>query len=139
MDSQSPAIPPQPASQEPAKKVLLVEDDKYLASVYQTRLVAEGFDVQWAPDGEAALTHAIAYKPDLILLDIMMPKISGLDALAELRKLPETANTKIIMVSALGQEEDQQKARDLGANDYLVKSQVVIADVVERIRQQLNM
>ena len=121
------------------KKVLLVEDDDNLASVYATRLEAEGFAISRAPNGESALSTALTFKPDLILLDVMMPKVSGFDVLDILRNTPETANIRVIMLTALGQESDQQRAKDLGVDDYLVKSQVVIADVVDRIKTHLNM
>ena len=120
------------------KKVLLVEDDQALAGVYITRLQAEGFDVRHVPNGEDALTNTLEYKPDLILLDVMMPKISGFDVLDILRNTPETANVRIIMLTALSQESDIAKAKDLGVDDYLVKSQVVIADVVARIKYHLG-
>jgi two-component system phosphate regulon response regulator PhoB len=121
------------------KKILLVEDDEGLANVYLTRLQAEGFDVRRVPNGEEALSAAIEYKPDLILLDAMMPKVSGFDVLDILRNTPETANVRIIMLTALSQESDKQRAKELGVDDYLVKSQVVIADVVERIKGHLGM
>lgn len=121
------------------KKILLVEDDQGLASVYKTRLEAEGFNVRHVPNGEDALTAAIEFKPDLILLDVMMPKISGFDVLDILRNTPETNNVHIVMLTALSQESDMEKAKSLGVDDYLVKSQVVIADVVERIKMHLGM
>ncbi len=126
---------------EPAKvlkKILLVEDDDGLANVYLTRLQAEGFDVKRVPNGEDALSAAQEYKPDLIVLDVMMPKVSGFDVLDILRNTPQTANIKIIMLTALSQDSDKEKAMGLGADDYLVKSQVVIADVVDRIKHHLN-
>lgn len=119
------------------KKILLVEDDDNLANVYQTRLLAEGFEVRREPDGENALAAAVSYKPDLILLDVMMPKITGFDVLDILRNTPDTANIKIIMLTARGQDSDRAKAASLGADDYLVKSQVVIADVMSRIKKHL--
>lgn len=121
------------------KKILLVEDDDSLATVYQTRLQAEGFDTRRVPNGEDALAVALEYKPDLILLDVMMPKVSGFDVLDILRNTPDTTNVKIIMLTALSQDTDKQRAQELGADDYLVKSQVVIADVVDRIKQHLGM
>lgn len=121
------------------KKILLVEDDQGLSSVYKARLEAEGFEVYHCDNGESALSDAMEYKPDLILLDIMMPKISGFDVLDILRNTPETANMKIIMLTALSQDTDKDRAKDLGADDYLVKSQVVIADVVDRINYHLGM
>ncbi len=121
-----------------AKKILLVEDDDALASVYQTRLEAEGFEVRRVPNGEAALSSTLEFKPDLMLLDVMMPKVSGFDVLDILRNTPETANVKVIMLTALSQDSDKQRAESLGVNDYLVKSQVVIADVVDRVKFHLG-
>lgn len=120
------------------KKILLVEDDDGLANVYQMRLEAEGFTVKRVPNGEDALAAAVELKPDLIVLDVMMPKVSGFDVLDILRNTPETANVKVVMLTALSQETDKEKAEKLGADDYLVKSQVVIADVVDRIKHHLN-
>lgn len=120
------------------KRILLVEDDEGLASVYIARLEAEDFDIRHVPNGEEALSNAIEYKPDMILLDVMMPKISGFDVLDILRNTPETTNIKIIMLTALSQQKDKERAQTLGVDDYLVKSQVVIADVVERIKYHLG-
>lgn len=128
----------QPSDKTSGKKILLVEDDDALASVYQTRLQAENFDVRRVPNGEDALQSALEYKPDLILLDVMMPKVSGFDVLDILRNTPETSKVKVMMLTALSQDSDKEKAKSLGADDYLVKSQVVIADVVERIKQHLE-
>ncbi len=124
--------------QKKAKKILLVEDDDALASVYETRLQAEGFDLKRVPNGEDALAAATEYKPDLVLLDVMMPKVSGFDVLDILRNTPETANVKVIMLTALSQDSDRERAESLGVDDYLVKSQVVISDVVDKIREHLN-
>jgi DNA-binding response OmpR family regulator len=118
-------------------RILLVEDDDALANVYVTRLQSEGFDVRRVNNGEDALATALNYKPDLVLLDVMMPKVSGFDVLDILRNTPETANLKIIMLTALSQDSEIQRAKSLGVDDYLVKSQVVIADVIERIRYHL--
>lgn len=121
------------------KKILLVEDDDALANVYMIRLEAEGFDLRRVANGEDALAAAQDYRPDLIILDVMMPKVSGFDVLDILRNTPQTANIKVIMLTALSQDSDRQRAEQLGADDYLVKSQVVIADVVDHIKQQLSM
>lgn len=121
------------------KKILLVEDDDALANVYMIRLEAEGFDLRRVANGEDALAAAQDYRPDLIILDVMMPKVSGFDVLDILRNTPQTANIKVIMLTALSQDSDRQRAEQLGADDYLVKSQVVIADVVDHIKQQLGM
>ena len=127
-----------PQSSGHPKKILLVEDDDALASVYQTRLDAEGFTVQRVPNGEDALASALSFRPDLIVLDVMMPKVSGFDVLDILRNTPETTNIKIVMLTALGLDSDKERAQGLGVDDYLIKSQVVIADVVERIKAHLN-
>lgn len=121
------------------KKILLVEDDDSLASVYITRLEAEGFAIKRAPNGEEALAAALEFRPDLVLLDVMMPKVSGFDVLDILRNTPETADLKVIMLTALSQEADKERAKSLGVDDYLVKSQVVISDVVERVKTHLGM
>ncbi|MCA9324841.1 response regulator [Candidatus Saccharibacteria bacterium] len=126
-----------PASAHP-KRILLVEDDDALANVYLMRLQAEGFDTRRVNNGEDALAAALSYKPDLVLLDVMMPKVSGFDVLDILRNTPETANLKIVMLTALSQESDKERADSLGVDEYLVKSQVVIADVIERIRHHLG-
>lgn len=120
-------------------KILLVEDDEALAQMYMMRLKAEGFAVEHVANGEDALSAAVKYRPDLILLDAMMPKISGFDVLDILRNTAETANMRIIMLTALSQPKDKERAESLGVDDYLVKSQVVIADVIERIRYHLGM
>jgi two-component system phosphate regulon response regulator PhoB len=121
------------------KKILLVEDDTALASVYRARLELEGFDVREVNNGEEALSATLEYHPDLILLDAMMPKISGFDVLDILRNTPETMNIRVIMLTALSQDKDRQRAESLGVDDYLVKSQVVIGDVIERVRHHLDM
>lgn len=121
------------------KKILLVEDDTALANVYVSRLQLEGFDVRHVQNGEDALSTAIDYKPDLIVLDAMMPKISGFDVLDILRNTSQTANVRIIMLTALSQAKDRERAEQLGVDDYLVKSQVVIGDVVSRIKHHLGM
>ena len=121
------------------KKILLVEDDVALASVYKSRLDIEGFETKGVYNGEEALSAAMEFKPDLILLDAMMPKISGFDVLAILRNTPETAQIRVIMLTALSQPKDKERAESLGVNDYLVKSQVVIGDVIERVKFHLGM
>ncbi len=121
------------------KKILLVEDDESLASVYVMRFEAEGFTVRRVSNGEDALAIATQFRPDLILLDVMMPKISGFDVLDILKNTPETANMKIIMLTALSQEADKERARNMGVDDYLVKSQVVIADVIAHVKQHLEL
>lgn len=121
------------------KRILMVEDDDALANVYVVRLEAEGFNVRRVSNGEEALSAALNYKPDLVLLDVMMPKVSGFDVLDILRNTPETAALKVIMLTALSQDSDKDRAAALGVDDYLVKSQVVIADVIDRVKHHLDL
>ncbi len=104
-----------------------------------SRLQLEGFDVQHVANGELALSKVIEYRPDLVVLDAMMPKINGFDVLDILRNTPETTNVRVIMLTALSQPKDKERAEQLGADDYLVKSQVVIGDVVQRIKHHLGL
>ncbi len=122
-----------------SKKILLVEDDEALANTYIMRLQAEGFVIRRVANGEEALAAAKDFKPNLVVLDAMMPKISGFDVLDILRNTPETANLKIIMLTALSQDSDKQRAQGLGVDDYMVKSQVVMSDVVDRIKFHLGL
>lgn len=131
--------PSSAASAKPTKKILFVEDDDALAGVYLVRLQAEGFEVKRVANGEEALAAATEYKPDLVLLDVMMPKVSGFDVLDILRNTPETANLKVVMLTALSQDADRKRAEELGVDDYLVKSQVVITDVIDRLKHHLGL
>jgi len=90
-------------------------------------------------NGEDALSAAVDVRPDLILLDVMIPKISGFDVLDILRNTPDTTNVRVIMLTALSQPKDKERAKQLGVDDYLVKSQVMIGDVVARIKYHLGM
>ncbi|MDO4398708.1 MAG: response regulator [Candidatus Saccharibacteria bacterium] len=119
-------------------KVMVVEDDASLREIYGIRITAEGYDVVSAGDGEEALAMAVREKPDLILSDVMMPKISGFDMLDILRTTPETASIKVIMMTALSAEDQRQRGERLGADRYLVKSQVGIEDVINAIHEVLG-
>ncbi len=121
-----------------SKKILIVEDDDSLAGIYEVRLSNESYSLNRVNNGEDALAAAIDFQPDLILLDIMMPKVSGFDVLDILKNTPETAAIKIVMLTAMGQESDKKRAMELGADDYLVKSQVLIVDILDRIKKQLQ-
>jgi CheY-like chemotaxis protein len=119
-------------------KILLVEDDNNLREIYGERLIAEGYEIISAGDGEEALQTAVQEKPDLIISDVMMPKISGFDMLDILRQTPETKDVKIIMMTALSQAEDKSRADTLGADKYLVKSQVTLEDVARVVHDLLG-
>jgi CheY-like chemotaxis protein len=118
-------------------KVLLVEDDNNLREIFDMRLQAEGYKTVSAGDGEEALDIAVKEKPDLIIADIMMPKLSGFEMLETLRAAPEMANVKVIMMTALGQAEDRARGEKLGVVKYLVKSQVTLEDFVRVVREVL--
>jgi DNA-binding response OmpR family regulator len=119
-------------------KIMLVEDDNNLREIYEARLLAEGYEIVSAKDGEEALALAVKEKPDLIISDVMMPKISGFDMLDILRSTPETKDTKVIMMTALSQAEDKTRADKLGADRYLVKSQVTLEDVAKVAKEVLS-
>ena len=119
-------------------KIMLVEDDKSLREIYGVRLLAEGYDIVSAGDGEEALAMAIKERPSLIVSDVMMPKISGFDMLDILRSTTETKNIRVIMMTALSSEEQRQRGETLGADRYLVKSQVGIEDVVRVVHEVLE-
>jgi CheY-like chemotaxis protein len=119
-------------------KIMLVEDDKSLREIYGVRLLAEGYDIVSAGDGEEALAMAIKERPALIVTDLMMPKISGFDMLDILRSTTETKNIKVIVMTALGSEEQRARGDMLGADRYLVKSQVGIEDVVRAVHEVLG-
>lgn len=119
-------------------KIMLVEDDKSLREIYSIRLVAEGYEVVSAGDGEEALALAVQSRPDLVVSDVMMPKISGFDMLDILRSTPETKDIKVIMMTALSSEDQRQRGEALGADKYLVKSQVGIEDVINAVHEVLG-
>jgi CheY-like chemotaxis protein len=119
-------------------KIMLVEDDKSLREIYGVRLLAEGYDIISAGDGEEALAMAIKDRPQLIISDVMMPKISGFDMLDILRSTTETKNIRVIMMTALSSDEQRQRGEQLGADKYLVKSQVGIEDVVKAVHEVLG-
>jgi DNA-binding response OmpR family regulator len=116
-------------------KILLVEDDINLREIYAARLQAEGYTVVVASDGEEALANSVKEKPDLVLLDVMMPKISGFDVLDIIRSTPETKKMKVVMLTALSQDIDRKRGEELGVDKYLVKSQITLEDVVSAVKE----
>lgn len=115
-------------------KVLLVEDDNNLREIFEMRLQAEGYQTVSARDGEEALSVAVKEKPDLIIADVMMPKLSGFEMLETLRQSPELKNVKSVMMTALGQAEDIARGEKMGVQKYLVKSQVTLEDFVRVVK-----
>jgi DNA-binding response OmpR family regulator len=121
-------------------KVLLVEDDNFLRSICSKKLVKEGFTVYEALDGEMALSEVEKIKPDIILLDIILPAIDGFEVLNKIRSHSnkQVANSPIIMLSNLGQDDDIKKALSMGANDYLVKAHFTIEEIVTKVKKVLG-
>ncbi len=125
-----------PAAAKPT--LLLVEDDTFLAGMYVTKLTMEHFRVELATDGESGLAKALAVKPDLILLDILLPKMNGFDVLRKLKGDPTTKNVPVILLTNLGQKSDVTQGLDLGAADYLIKAHFMPSEVVDKIKQHLR-
>lgn len=119
-------------------KILVVEDETFLVKIYSVKLKKEGFDVMIATDGEQAVELSQSFKPDMILLDLILPKLNGFEALEEIRKKPSTKDTPVIVLSNLGQDDDIKRAESLGADDYLVKANFSIQDVVKKIKDVLG-
>ena len=125
--------------QETTKRtILIVEDDPLLAKMYETKFLTEGFTVLRAGDGEEGLKVALNTHPDFMLLDVMMPKLSGIDMLAQLRRDPWGAHVPVIVLSNLSEQQEGDKARALGVKEYLVKANFTPAEIVEKIRTYLK-
>ena len=117
-------------------KILLVEDDPFLSSIMKNRLQKDGFEVNVAKDGDEALASIRLAKPDLVLLDLILPKKSGFELMEEIRNDPKTQAKElpIIIISNLGQPEDVSRGHDLGAAKYFVKAKTSIDDLVQNIK-----
>ena len=114
-------------------RILLAEDDRFLRKAAEARLRQHGFTVLAAVDGEEALRLARAEKPDLLLLDLIMPKVQGFEVLKALKQDPATAGIPVIVLSNLGQERDVQQAMELGALAYFVKAHLSLQDLVKKV------
>lgn len=117
--------------------VLLAEDDATLAQMFKSYLTGEGFNVLETTDGEETLKVLAVTPPQILLLDLMMPKMSGFDVLEAMRSDEKLKNIPVIVFSNLGQEADIKKARDLGAKDYLIKADITPDKVVEVIKKYI--
>ncbi|OGY86637.1 MAG: hypothetical protein A2233_04330 [Candidatus Kerfeldbacteria bacterium RIFOXYA2_FULL_38_24] len=122
-------------------RVLIVEDDKFLSELIATKLTKEHFQISSAADGEAGLKKAITEKPDIILLDIMLPGMDGFGVLKALSAHADEAVKKIpvLILSNFGQESKVQEGLDLGAKDYLVKANFTTGEIVEKIKKTLSL
>lgn len=121
-------------------KILLVEDDRILAKLYQVKFQKAGFDAQLAFDGQEGLDLMKSFGPDLIILDLIMPKVDGIAFLEKVRENPELAGrgTPILILSNLGQESDIKKATELGAKDFFIKADISLEQMVEKVRKYLK-
>lgn len=116
------------------KRILLVEDEPLLGNLLSQRLTKEGFEVVLAHDGEEALARLRETRPDLVLLDIILPKISGFELLETLQADPQFEKAPVIIISNLGQESDVARGQSLGAVQYFVKAKVSIEELVEHVK-----
>lgn len=114
-------------------KVLSVEDDDFLSNIFGTKLVHEGYTYFHARDGEEALQIADRESPDIILLDLMLPGMSGFDVLKSLHENPRFTSTPVLILSNLGQKEDIERTKALGATKYLVKAEHDLDDIINEI------
>lgn len=121
-------------------KVLIVEDDKFLSELISTKLTKEGFDIVLATDGESGLEQAVKEKPHIILLDIMLPGMSGFEVLQALKAHSDTsvANIPVLILSNFGQESKVKQGLEMGAKDYLVKANFTTGEIVDKIKITLG-
>lgn len=119
------------------KKILIAEDDAFIMEMYSMKLVSEGFEVISANDGERTVDKTRSEKPDLILLDILMPKLDGKGALKKIKSEKETANIPVIVLTNVGEQDSVKEILDLGASDYLIKSNFTPDEVVEKVKKYI--
>lgn len=116
-----------------AKKILVVEDDKFLRELIAQKIMKEGYDVIEAVDGEKGAESIKKEKPDLVLLDLILPGIDGFEVLAKMKSDPATNQIPVIILSNLGQKDDIEKGLEMGANDYLIKAHFTPGEIMEKI------
>ena len=119
-------------------KIAIIEDDPVISQMYRMKFEADGFDVQLANNGKRGVALVGAFSPDIILLDLQMPEMSGDEALAEIRKKPESKNTPVIILTNLGEEEAPKSLRALGIHSYIVKAELTPRQVVQRVKEALG-
>lgn len=120
-----------------SRRILIIEDDEFISDVYQKKLALEGYSVDLARDGEEALRKIREQKPDLVLLDIMIPLKDGFQVLSDMRNDSSLSDIRVMVMSNLSQGKDIARAKELGAVDYIVKSNVGLPEIVARVRRQL--
>jgi DNA-binding response OmpR family regulator len=122
-------------SEKKSKKILMVEDNIFLRKLYRDKLTRAGFSFVEATNGVEGINKAVFEKPDLIILDLILPRKNGFDVLAELKQKSEVKSIPVIILSNLSQESDMKEAMRLGAKDYLVKTEVRLSEVVEKLKK----
>lgn len=119
--------------------ILLVEDDTFLANIYKTKFEMEGFKVTHADNGETGYESAIKHKPDIILLDILLPKMDGFSVLKKLKENDAVKNIPVILLTNLGQKDDVEKGLEIGAADYLIKAHFKPSETVAKVNKILGL
>ncbi|OHA70372.1 MAG: hypothetical protein A3H01_00640 [Candidatus Wildermuthbacteria bacterium RIFCSPLOWO2_12_FULL_40_9] len=122
---------------EEKSKILMIEEDGFLRKIYRNKFSRAGFDFSEATNGEEGLNKIMAEKPSLVLLDLILPKKSGFEVLAEIQNTKEIRSIPVIILSNLAQEIDIQRGLSLGAKDYLIKPEVSLSEVVDRTKECL--
>lgn len=130
-------MPASPSPDGGAARLLLIEDDRFLRKAAEVMLRKQGFEVHTAADGEAGIEAAVALQPDIILCDLIMPKLQGFQVIEHLKQDDRTAAIPVIVMSNLGQESDVHRAMTAGAVAYVVKSNVALQELAEKIRAVL--
>ena len=120
------------------KTILIIEDDKFLRELICQKLIKEGYEVCEAIDGEEGVKKIKEAKPDLVLLDLILPGIDGFEVLSKIKEDPETKSIPVIILSNLGQKEDVEKGLKLGAADYLIKAHFTPGEIIDKIRNILK-
>lgn len=120
------------------KVILVVEDDLFLIRAYQIKFEKEGYEVWVATEGNTALEFLKKDPADIVLLDLMLPGVSGFDILIEIRKNPKWKDVPVIILTNLGQQQDIDRGKELNVKEYIVKANVKISDVVEKVREYLK-
>jgi DNA-binding response OmpR family regulator len=121
-----------------AKNILIVEDDDFFRELIAKRLSSEGFDIFEAIDGEQGLEKIKELKPDLIILDILLPGIDGFEVLSKIKEDPSVVSVPVVILSNLGQKEEVEKGMRLGATDYLIKAQVTSDEITNKVKSVLK-
>jgi len=121
------------------KKILIIEDEEIMFSLLEKRLKGEGYDIQIARDGQAGLAMMRQEKPDLVLLDIIMPKMNGFDVLEAMRADSSLKDVSAIIISNSGQSVELDRAKELGVKDWLIKTEFDIQEVLAKVKKQLNL